>query len=54
MNTTLRKDDKVYDRWWPERLGKVIQIRKTRLRVQWSGGDVWSYDLPHLGFLVKE
>jgi hypothetical protein len=44
---------KVYDRWWPDRLGVIVKRLKTRLDVLWSDGDTWRYDQPHMQFLEK-
>lgn len=49
----LKQRAVVYDRWWPYRRGVVIKRLKTRLHVQWSDGEVWKYDRPHMQFLEK-
>jgi len=49
----LKLRARVFDRWWPYRYGVVIKVLKTRLRVQWSDGEVWSYDRPHMQFLER-
>lgn len=49
----LKCRTRVFDRWWPYRHGVVIKRLKTRLRVQWSDGEVWTYDQPHMQFLEK-
>jgi hypothetical protein len=54
VRPVLKKDDHVHDKGWPWRLGVVIRVLKTRVHVQWTGGEVWNYDLPHTQFLVKE
>ncbi len=47
----MNLNDVVYDSWWPLRLGSVVRCLKTRIRVQWSDGEVWSYDKAHQKFL---
>lgn len=47
----FRCKQKVYDRWWPYRPGKVIKVLKTRIHVRWFDGEVWSYDKAHQQFL---
>jgi len=43
---------RVYDRWWPWRMGKIVRVLKTRIRVEWSDtGEYWSYDRAHQQFL---
>lgn len=41
---------RVYDRWWPWRVGRVAWVGKTRLRVQFSD-DLVTYDRAHCQFL---
>ena len=56
--------DRVYDRWWDWRLGIVIRVGKSSVRVLWnekrhpvgphhSQSDIWYYDRDHLQFLEK-
>jgi hypothetical protein len=47
----VRPQMAVYDRWWPYRVGYVIKKLKTRIRVEWSNGEIWTYDQAHLQFL---
>jgi hypothetical protein len=50
---TFRRGNSVYDSWWPHRIGRVLKVLKTRLHVQWSDGQVVTYDKPHQRFLRK-
>lgn len=49
----LKQRTVVLDRWWPYRRGVIVKRLKTRLRVQWSDGEIWTYDLPHMQFLER-
>ena len=51
----LRPDlsGEVIDRWWPQRVGVVIGRLKTRLRVRWNDGEIWTYDAAHTQFLTR-
>jgi len=49
----LKVRTNVYDRWWPWRVGTVVKRLKTRVRVMWSNGETWTYDIPHMQFLEK-
>ncbi len=49
----IRLSDVVYDRWWVWKLGKVVQVLKTRLKVMWSDGRIDTYDKPHQQFLER-
>ena len=48
---------KVYDSWWPWRMGKIVKVLKTRVKI--AGRPIWSeyaakietYDKAHLQFL---
>lgn len=59
MLKSFKRKDKVYDRWWPWRLGIVLKVLKTRLHVKWLSGynneadRLWIYDIPHSKFLVR-
>lgn len=46
-----RTGTKVFDSWWPWRLGVVTKQMKTRIKVCWSDGEQWTYDQAHLRFL---
>lgn len=47
----MKVGQRVIDRWWPWRLGLVVAVGSTRVRVRWSDGEEWSYDRPHQKFL---
>lgn len=49
----FRPGRRVYDRWWPWRLGSVTRVLRTRVHVRWSDGEECSYDREHLPFLVR-
>lgn len=51
MKPELQPNAKVFDRWWPDRLGIVEKRLKTRLHVRWSDGELWRYDVAHAQFL---
>jgi hypothetical protein len=44
---------KVYDTWWPHRFGVIKVVTKTRVVVEWLGGEVWRYDQAHTKFLRR-
>lgn len=43
--------NRVYDRWWPWNIGRVVRTKP--LRVKWSDGTSWIYDRAHQQFLEK-
>lgn len=45
--------DRVYDSWWPWRLGTVVAILKTRLKLRWDDDRDYAntYDQPHSLYL---
>lgn len=45
---------KVYDRWWPWRLGTIVKRTKAAVYVRWSDGETWRYDRAHQKFLRTE
>jgi hypothetical protein len=47
----MKVRQKVLDSWWPWRIGTVIRVGKTRVRVRGQDGVEWSYDKPHMQFL---
>jgi len=49
-----RVGDRVYDTWWFWKRGRVVYSGTTRVRVEWFGGQVQSYDKAHLQFLMKQ
>jgi hypothetical protein len=50
----VKPGDIVYDAWWPWRLGVVVRVLKTRIKVRYNGLDVvWSYDVAHQRFLRR-
>jgi hypothetical protein len=49
----FRLKQKVYDRWWPWRIGKVIRVMKCFVYVQWLDGEQVRYDRAHQQFLSK-
>jgi hypothetical protein len=50
----FRVGDRVYDRWWPWKVGKVVKVLKTRVQVQFPDR-VTTYDEAHSKqFLRKE
>lgn len=44
---SFKKDMKVIDTWWPERVGEVIKVTKTSVHIVWLDGDKWIYDREH-------
>lgn len=42
---------RVYDNWWPHRMGAVTASSKTSVHVKWDDGEVVRYDQAHLKFL---
>lgn len=48
-----RRYDVVQDRWWPWRIGRVIKVMKTRIKVRWAHGEIETYDNAHLQFLER-
>lgn len=50
----FKQGQAVHDSWWPLRSGHVRNVLKTRLRVEWSDGEVWTYDQSHMQFLRKD
>lgn len=32
---SFKTRQRVYDRWYPEIAGRIVEVLKTRLRVQW-------------------
>lgn len=51
--TVLINGVRVYDMWWPYRMGVVMSVEKTGLHVKWSDGEVMRYDKSHMKFLRK-
>jgi hypothetical protein len=49
----VKQGQHVIDAWWHTRAGRIVQVLKTRLRVRWSDGQVWTYDKPHQQFLRR-
>ena len=47
-----KRRERVYDRWWPHRLGTVTRRTKTTATVRWDDGESWTYDRAHQQFLV--
>jgi len=51
----MKVGDKVYDRWWPWRVGKIIKILKTRVKIEFPNifgeKSIVTYDKAHLKFL---
>lgn len=63
-NKVFRVGDRVFDRWWSWRIGMVIRVGESSVRVLWNEkrhpfgpihnqSDVWYYDRDHLQFLEK-
>ena len=50
MKGGFKVGDRVYDRWWPWKVGIVQKVLKTRVRVSFSG-EVQTYDAAHQQFL---
>lgn len=51
----IKRGMKVYDRWWPWRLGVITCVLKTRVHVQFSDRDAHTiYDKTHCQFLEKD
>lgn len=46
------RGDKVYDRWWPWRVGTITRMTKTRCTVKFEF-ETWVYDKAHMRFLEK-
>lgn len=44
--------DKVCDRWWRWKVGRVVKVMKTVVKVQFSDG-VKTYDRAHWQFLER-
>lgn len=44
---------RVYDRWWPWRLGTILSETAHTTRVKWDDGVVWVYDRAHRKFLEE-
>lgn len=49
----FRVGDKVCDKWWWWRVGSIIEIKKTVLRVRFPSNTITTYDVDHLQFLEK-
>jgi hypothetical protein len=47
----VRVGQRVLDTWWPDRLGTIEGITRTRVLVRWLSGKLWRYDFVHLQFL---
>jgi hypothetical protein len=48
----LRINDRVVDRWWPWRMGRIVKRTKTTAHVRWSDDMTTErYDRSHLQFL---
>jgi hypothetical protein len=47
----MKQGQLVHDIWWPWRVGRITRVLKTRLRVRWEDGKVWTYDKAHQQFL---
>lgn len=45
--TELRVNMRVVDTWWPLRYGVVVKVLKTRVKVKWGDGTLWTYDKAH-------
>lgn len=43
--------NRVYDSWWPWKIGVIVWRGKTRLRVRFSDGTEWTYDRAHQKYL---
>jgi len=44
---------KVYDRWWPSRIGRIIRRTRSTVMVRWDDGKTTVYDKAHQQFLEK-
>ena len=44
--------DRVQDTWWQEKTGRVVEVLKTRVKIEMNG-DVVTYDRDHYKFLRK-
>lgn len=53
ITTKTRVGTKVFDSWWPDRLGMIARKLKTRVWILWVDGETWKYDQVHLQFLRK-
>lgn len=51
--TRFKLKQRVYDRWWPARLGTIVRVTASTVRVQWIDGERWIYDRDHLQFLER-
>jgi hypothetical protein len=53
-SSDFRVGTRVYDSWWPYRLGKVVRVTKTTVHVKWADtGFKWVYDRAHMKWLKK-
>ncbi len=42
---------RVYDAWWPWRLGDVVSETRYAITVRWADGETWIYDREHQRYL---
>lgn len=59
----LKKGDRVKDTWWPNNLGRVTKVRKTRILVKFDSehdapasteGNPVVYDFPHANAFLRK
>lgn len=48
-----RVGTRVYNRTDRFRRGRIVEVMKTRIKVQWLDGDIETYDRAHVQFLEK-